>query len=77
MLKKLRLKLICFMMALISVTLCMIFLLLLHFTRINLEKESMLMMQKAGAIPSPLEWSLFYSPDQSHGGDHGIRKQHL
>lgn len=57
MLKKLRLKLICFMMALISVTLCMIFLLLLHFTRINLEKESMLMMQKAGAIPSPLEWS--------------------
>lgn len=53
MLKRLRLKLICFTMAIISVTLSMIFLLLLYFTRVNLERESLFMMQAVGSNPTP------------------------
>lgn len=52
MLKKLRLKLVCINMVLLTVMLCVILGLVVHFTQAGLEAESVRMMQAAAAIPS-------------------------
>ena len=51
MIKKLRTKFICINMALITVMLVIVFVLVFRFTRINLERESMAMMESVGSAP--------------------------
>jgi signal transduction histidine kinase len=52
MLKKLRLKFICFSMAIVTVMLLVIFSLVFHITRKNLEEQSLQMMQTIAMDPS-------------------------
>lgn len=51
MLKKLRLKFVCIMMALVTVMLCAIFGLVIHFTNENLEQKSLTALQQAASNP--------------------------
>ena len=51
MLKKLRLKFVCINMALLTVMLCVMLGLVVHFTRASLEAEALRMMQSAAARP--------------------------
>lgn len=51
MLKRLRVKIVCFTMAIVTVMLCVIFGLTYYFTKSNLEEESLRMMQLASAGP--------------------------
>lgn len=51
MLKRLRVKIVCFTMAIVTVMLCVIFGLTYYFTKRNLEEESLRMMQLASADP--------------------------
>lgn len=51
MLKKLRLKFVCIMMSMITVMLCVIFGLVVHFTSLAMENQSIQMMQTISADP--------------------------
>ena len=51
MLKKLRIKFVCINMTLLMAMLCIILGLVVHFTRVGLEAESIRMMQAAAAVP--------------------------
>ena len=51
MLKKLRIRFICITMVIVLLMLCVIFALVLRFTRQNLERESISMMQTVAADP--------------------------
>lgn len=51
MIKKLRIKFICINMTIVTVMLCVIFGLVLHFTSMNLEQESLSMMQSVALDP--------------------------
>ena len=51
MLKRLRIKFICINMLIVTVMLCVIFGTMFHFTRQNLELESLRMMQSIAAGP--------------------------
>lgn len=51
MIKKLRIKFIVFNMAIVTVMLCLMFAMVLHSTKTNLENENMLMMQSIAANP--------------------------
>lgn len=55
MLKKLRIKFICINMVIVAVMLCIIFGLMIHFTGIALENESIRMMQLIGSGPPQLQ----------------------
>lgn len=54
MLKRLRIKIICIMMAIVTVMLGVIFGLVYHFTRQNLEQESLSMMESMASAPFSL-----------------------
>lgn len=54
MLKKLRLRFVCVIMAIVTVTLAAIFGLLYYFTQQNLEEESVAMMESVAANPFQL-----------------------
>ena len=56
MLKKLRIRFICITMAIVMIMLCVIFGLVLRFTRQNLERESVDMMESVAADPLQLNW---------------------
>ena len=56
MLKKLRIRFICITMVIVLLMLCVIFALVLRFTRQNLEQESISMMQTVAADPLQLNW---------------------
>ncbi|MBQ3277336.1 MAG: HAMP domain-containing histidine kinase [Oscillospiraceae bacterium] len=56
MLKKMRIRFICITMAIVLVMLCVIFGLVLRFTRQNLERESVAMMETVAADPLQLNW---------------------
>ncbi len=56
MLKKLRIRFICITMAIVLAMLCVIFGLVLRFTRQNLERESVDMMEAVAADPLQLNW---------------------
>lgn len=51
MIKKLRIKFICINMTIVTIMLCVIFGLVLHFTSMNMEKESLSMMQSVALDP--------------------------
>lgn len=51
MLKQLRIKFVAVVMVIVTVMLCLVFGMLYHFTRINLESESIRMMQSAAEVP--------------------------
>ncbi len=53
MLKKLRLRFVCVLMAIVTVTLCLIFGLVYHFTRENLESQTLAMM--GSVVEDPLQ----------------------
>ena len=53
MLKTLRIKFVCMMMAVITVMLCVIFGMVIHFTALGLENQSIQMMQEMAANPVP------------------------
>ena len=53
MLKKLRLRFVCVLMAIVTVTLCLIFGLVYHFTRENLESQTLAMMESV--VEDPLQ----------------------
>ena len=53
MLKKLRLRFVCVLMAIVTVTLCLIFGLVYHFTRENLESQALSMMESV--VEDPLQ----------------------
>lgn len=61
MLRKLRIKFVCINMIIVTVMLCIIFGLILSFTRNNLEQQSIQMMQELAANP----WHVF-APNESH-----------
>lgn len=56
MLRNLRMRFIAITMAIVLVMLCVIFALVLHFTRESLEHESVSMMQAVAADPMQLNW---------------------
>lgn len=56
MLKKLRLRFVCINMAIVLCMLCVIFGMVLHFTRQNLTRESISMMQSVADDPMQLNW---------------------
>ena len=51
MLKQLRIKFVAVVMVIVTVMLCLVFGMLYHFTRVNLESESIRMMQSAAEGP--------------------------
>ena len=53
MLKKLRLRFVCVLMAIVTVTLCLMFGLVYHFTRENLESQALSMMESV--VEDPLQ----------------------
>lgn len=54
MIKRLRMKLVCINMTIVTVMLCVIFGMVLQFTRINPEKDSLAMMQSVALAPLQL-----------------------
>lgn len=54
MLKRLYIKFVCVNMAIVTVMLCVIFGTILHFTRVNLEEESLDMMRTMAMAPGPM-----------------------
>ena len=54
MLRRLRIKFVCINMAIVTIMLCVIFALMLTSTRINLEQQSIQMMQSVAAAPTAL-----------------------
>lgn len=63
MLKKLRIKFICFTMTIVTVMLCIMFALVMHFTKASLEQESLHMMQAIAMNPIPLMTPYDITPD--------------
>lgn len=61
MLKKLRIKFVCINMIIVTIMLCIIFGLIMSFTKSNLEQQSIQMMQELAANP----WRVF-RPNESH-----------
>ena len=53
MIKRLRIKFVCINMAIVTVMLCVIFGLVLHFTSTDMEKNSIEMMHAAAMNPQP------------------------
>ena len=51
MLKRLRLRFVCINMVMVTAMLCVIFGTVIHFTRSNLESQSLQMMQSIAADP--------------------------
>lgn len=51
MIKRLRIKFVCINMSLVTIMLCVIFGMVLQFTKVNLEKESLRMMQSVAVDP--------------------------
>lgn len=60
MLKRLRIKFVCILMVIVTVTICIILAMVLHTTRTNLERESLRTMQSIAAAPEEL--ALFGEP---------------
>ena len=56
MLKKLRVRFVCIVMAIVLAMLSVIFALVLHFTRQSLAQESISMMQSVATDPRQLNW---------------------
>lgn len=54
MLKRLRFKFVCTNMVIVTVMLCIIFVLVLNFTRTNLEEQSIQMLQSIASDPRPM-----------------------
>lgn len=54
MIKRLRIKFVCINMAIVTIMLCVIFGMVLHFTSVNLEKESFEMMKRVAMEPFQL-----------------------
>ena len=54
MIRRLRIKFVCINMTIVTIMLCAIFGLVIHFTSANLEKESIRMMQSAALVPRRL-----------------------
>lgn len=54
MIKRLRIKFVCINMTIVTIMLCVIFSMVLHFTSVNMEKESLGMMQSVALDPLQL-----------------------
>lgn len=54
MIRRLRIKFVCINMAIVTVMLCAIFVMVLSFTKENLERESVRMMQSVSMAPLSL-----------------------
>lgn len=54
MIKRLRIKFVCINMTIVTIMLCVIFGLVLHFTSVSMEKESIEMMQSVALDPLQL-----------------------
>ena len=79
MLKKLRLRFVCVLMAIVTVTLCLMFGLVYHFTRENLESQALSMMESVVEDPLQLvpgdEAALFpHQGQRSRGAGGGVRR---
>lgn len=57
MLKRLKLKFVAVIMVIVTAMLCLVFGLVYHFTRTNLERESLDMMRSIAAVPFRPEWT--------------------
>lgn len=67
MLKKLRIKFICMLMVVITIMLCFIFGLVIHFTRLAMESQSIQMMQNIASNPFALRLS------ENSGGEQQVQ----
>lgn len=64
MLKKLRIKFVCMLMAVITIMLCFIFGLVIHFTSLAMETQSIQVMHSIGSNPFSLR-----PPENTHGSE--------